>query len=133
MIYHHSQLFCYAIFYVIILFSGIRRQKKESSGLKTSILQKRNLLREVNVRKKWQLTPKAAKLYSIAIEYKSVRKNLNYEVESNRQRIKQAIQTAESETVFKNRVNSTTFKFLQSQIKQQIKKPKGRREVRFSR
>jgi exonuclease VII large subunit len=89
---------------------------------------KRNLLLEVNLRKKKsQLTPKVAKLYTIANEYRSIARRLTNEVVTNRDRIKEAIKTTESGEIFQSLVNKTTFKFLQSQITQQLKKPKGRR------
>jgi hypothetical protein len=62
---------------------------------------KRIFLLEVNLRKKKsQLKPKAAKLYTIANEYRSIAPRLTNEVVTNKDRIKEAIKTAESGEIF---------------------------------
>jgi hypothetical protein len=62
--------------------------------------QKGIFLLEVNLRKKSQLKPKAAKLYTIANEYRSIAPRLTNEVVTNKDRIKEAIKTAESGEIF---------------------------------
>ncbi|XP_063907428.1 uncharacterized protein LOC135125702 [Zophobas morio] len=96
-----------------------------------SILKKRrNLLLELNLRKRAQLTPKAAKLYKIASEYRHVAKKLQSDVESNKEKLQTIIQQVENGAVFGDRINNATFRFIRSQILRQNKAPRGRRYSR---
>ena len=96
-----------------------------------SILKKRrNLLLELNLRKRAQLTPKAAKLYKIASEYRHVAKKLQSDVESNKEKLQTIIQQVENGAVFGDRINNATFRFIRSQILRQKKAPRGRRYSR---
>ena len=96
-----------------------------------SILKKRrNLLLELNLRKRAQLTPKTAKLYKIASEYRHVAKKLQSDVESNKEKLQTIIQQVENGAVFGDRINNATFRFIRSQILRQNKAPRGRRYSR---
>lgn len=97
----------------MLLFLGVRR------GIK--------FLSSVNVRRSIQLTPRAKTMYNLAKKLKKTVAELDRENVVNRERLQLALECAESGELFKNRINKTTYRFLQSQIRLQKKSARGRR------
>jgi hypothetical protein len=103
-------------------------KKKSTSKLNEDMLRrKRNLLLEVRLKRKAQLTPKARKLYQIANEFRDIGRKLDEETKSYKKKLETLTKKAEDLELYQNKINNVTFRFLQSQLSQQSKRAKGRR------
>jgi hypothetical protein len=85
------------------------------------------LLKAVNVTRAKDLTPKAHRLYAIATNLRRTARRLEYNNVKNKVRIQKAMDFATSEDFARGKVNVTSLNFINSQLRLQLKKSRGRR------
>lgn len=86
-----------------------------------------NLLKEVQVTRREQLTPKAKRLYTIATHLKRISRKLDFDKANGKARLKKALDFVHSEDYLSTKVNKVSLQFILCQLREQHKKPRGRR------
>lgn len=88
---------------------------------------KSRLLYSIGVSRASKLTPKARKLYEVATNLKKINHRLTYQNISNKYRIQQAIEYAESTEFVKSKCTNRSYNFIICQLQMVQKSAKGRR------
>lgn len=81
----------------------------------------------MNVTRTRQLTPKALKFYSTTKKLRRIAAQLDRQNTSMVSRLQQAQDFISSKEFLKKKVNTATFRFIDSQLQQQHKRSRGRR------
>lgn len=77
------------------------------------------------MKRKWSLSPKANKLYNIALQFK--RSAIRYKKLACKANVGKAVVDMSTDSYIKTNVNIASYNFIISQIKNQKKLPRGRR------
>jgi len=90
---------------------------------------KNEIFTKINISSQRDLTPKCKKIFYEAMKLKKKNDRLQRQKNNFKSRVKLAekFATDSNNNILMNKLNSTTFKFLKSQINSQTKKPNGRR------
>lgn len=86
-----------------------------------------NVLKTINVRRRVDLTPKKGYIYDILKEVKKNNSLLKYRCSAFKTQLQKAEKYMENHKESLNKLNRITSTFLESQIRTQSKKPRGRR------
>lgn len=91
------------------------------------VYRRMNLLRRANVTRQSKLTPNAKAFYKISKGLLNTARQLFTENASNKERLEEAIRATKYDDIFNANVNPITMAFINSQVRLQKRKSRGRR------